>query len=88
MDDTDSDEEDLPSDNIRDYANSLTAPELSMTPNSSPISPAIVRKSISKPNRYSWVTMVTDHDIRLLRMVLILELTKLVTGACPVPKCL
>lgn len=66
MDDTDSDEEDLPSDNIRDYANSLTAPELSMTPNSSPISPAIVRKSISKPNRNStelsdWVSVV-DTD--------------------------
>ena len=67
MDDTDSDEEDLPSDNIRDYANSLTAPELSMTPNSSPISPAIVRKSISKPNRYSWVTMVTDLDYQTLK---------------------
>ena len=49
-DDSDSDEEDTPSDNIRDYAHSLTAPEVSMTPNSSPLSPAIVRKSVSKPN--------------------------------------
>ena len=52
-DDSDSDEEDT--DHIRDYAYSLTAPEINMTPNSSPISPAIVRKSVSKPrtHRYS-----------------------------------
>ena len=46
-DDSDSDEEDT--DHIRDYAHSLTAPEINMTPNSSPITPAIVRKSVSKP---------------------------------------
>ncbi|KAL5267291.1 hypothetical protein ACHWQZ_G004360 [Mnemiopsis leidyi] len=66
-DDSDSDEEDT--DHIRDYAHSLTAPEINMTPNSSPISPAIVRKSVSKPrtdrqnsNELSdWVSVV-DTD--------------------------
>ena len=44
----DSDEEDTLSDSIRDYAYSLTAPQACNTPNTcSPISPAIVRKSVS-----------------------------------------
>ena len=47
----DSDDSEISADHIRDYASSLTVPSQHyQTPNSSPISPAIVRKSASTPS--------------------------------------